>query len=134
MNEYEQTAIEIAMKRKKRSGGKSAQKKVRVNRMPIATEISQQDAKLYVPEGGHIWRDRLDGAWCSHFPPFRRFSASFRKFGQPESLRLNLLDLWTKWCLVHGVPHADCPMQGIIGSSPVQDGGGAASSSSAGAA
>lgn len=117
--EFEEVAIRVAKEKKTSGTAAKRPKKGQVARMPIATDIEQSEAKLYIPEGGHIWRDRLGGAWCSHFPPFRRYSASFKKFGQAESLRLNIVDMWTKWCRVSGVSQASCPMKGVFDSSPL---------------
>jgi hypothetical protein len=104
-------------------------------KLPIVTDVPQADAKLYVPIGGSIWIDHQDGYWCSHFKPFQRFSAPFKKFGQAEALRLNYVDLWTKWCLINGYSHADCPMKDVLDSvSIVQVVATGAASSSSGAA
>lgn len=117
--EYEKTALVVAARSKPKKGDKKkasagAVANKCVGKLPIITDIDQKDARNFVPVGGHIWRDRQNGAWCSHFEPFRRFSASFRCYGQAEALRLNYVDLWGKWCLVNGVRRSECPMKGVF--------------------
>lgn len=120
MKDYETTSFELAKranpKGKKPKISKGEQMGPDPMRLPILTEVEQSEAKLLVPPGGSIWRDRMDGAWCSHFGEYRRYSASFKKHGQAQALRLNLVDLWSKWCLKHGVPRERCPLQGIFAS------------------
>lgn len=105
-------------------------------RMPLASEISQDQAKKYIPPGASIWRSRYTGAWCSHLPPFPRCSRNWNKWGESESLRLNLVDLWQNYCMAEGIDEKDCPLRGVLDSVPIPKGDsasdllGAASSSS----
>ncbi len=102
------------------AGGKKIRAKKKPEwRLPLCSQVPQSEAKTYVPDGGSIWVDRGDGAWCSHYPPFKRFSRSWKKWGESEGLRLCLLDMWTKHCMVHGIPHSECPLKGLFDSSPI---------------
>lgn len=77
------------------------------------------------PPHSSIWRDRMDGAWCSHYPPLPRLSRSWKRYGETEALRLCLLDLWQKHCMVHGIALSDCPLEGLLDSeASLQVGGG----------
>ena len=108
-------------KAKGKGKGKGKAAPVVILRPPVDFDIAQPDAKTYCPQGGSIWRNRLSGGWCSHSPPFIRFSASFKQFGQRESLRLNLVDLWEKFCVIRGYEASELPIQGILDSIPIVD-------------
>jgi hypothetical protein len=125
---------------------KKKQKKTNVKvevggRMPPVHELSQANVKKHIPPGSFIWQDRSassGGGWQCHYPPFKRVARSFNKYGQAESLRLCLVELWEKYCLVHGISKEECPMKGILDSAPLDVAAssvcavGGASSSSAG--
>ena len=108
-------AAEAEKKKKKKPNKADAPPE---DRMPLCSTLSHADAKIHVPDGGHIWRNLVTGAWCSHYPPFRRFSVSW-SVGQSESLRRVLRDLWQKYCLVHGIRESECPKKGILDSDPI---------------
>lgn len=103
-------------------------------RLPLLSEVSQTEAAGFCPPGASIWRDRVDGAWCSHFPPFPRLSRSWRKHGECEALRMCLSDVWQKHCMVSGIALSDCPLKGLLDGEPAlqPNSRSAASSSAAG--
>lgn len=92
--EYKAKALVLANARAKSKAKKTKGTASHTGRLPVLTDVDQKVARQYAPPGGYIWRNRFGGAWCSHFDPFRRFSASFERFGQEEALRLNYVDLW----------------------------------------
>jgi hypothetical protein len=81
----------------------------------LPQQIPMEEAKLFVPPGGLIWPDRKIGAWRAQFPPFSGISRSWGHHGgEHEALKLCIIYLWSKWCEVNGVPHAECPMKGVL--------------------
>lgn len=81
----------------------------------LPQEIAQSEARLYAPPGAYIWADRRAGSWHAHLPPFRRIGRSWSTHGgEAQTLKLCLRYLWDKWCEVNGVPHSECPMQGVF--------------------
>lgn len=105
---------------KKAKDGKKRAKKTPASdlHLRLDSEVSQAEAISFCPPGGAIWRDRVDGAWCSHYAPFKRFSRSWRRYGECEALRLCLSDMWQKHCLVMGTPLSDCPLKGLLEHEP----------------
>ena len=110
--QFAEKAISLRGFELKKKGRKKAWK------FPLDSKVSQKEAANFCPDGGSIWRDRVDGAWCSHFPPFQRFSRSWKKYGENECLRLCLVDLWSKFCTVVGIPRDLCPLQGVLDQVP----------------
>jgi hypothetical protein len=128
-------AAEKAFKAAAKAAPKLAAKKRKKDpewRIPLCSAVSQPEACTYCPPGGSIWVDRLNGGWCSHYPPFPRLSRSWRKYGEAECLRLVLVDLWTKHCNGTGIEIVNCPLKGILDSVPILGAIGGSSSSSSG--
>lgn len=100
--------------------------------LPCTSTIPHSEAKLYAPEGGFVWRSLTGtGAWEAHFPPYPRISRSWSRYGENESLRPCLVELWTRWCEVHAMEPSACPVAGIF-EAPPAEGTSAASSSRGG--
>lgn len=83
------------------------------NRLPAITTIEQKDACKWAPLGGSLWLGKFQGGtWQAHYPPFRRVSRSFVKWGgEREALRLCLIYLWERHCESDGIPFAECPLK-----------------------
>lgn len=100
---------------KPRRGGSSSSAAGKYpKKVPPINKISHQEAKKYIPEGASIWRGLQSGTWEGHFPPFRRVSRSWQRYGEDEALRLVLQSLWTNWHEFNGIPTAACPIEGIF--------------------
>ena len=54
------------------------------------------------------------GAWNGHLEPYPHIGKSWSRYGEEESLRIVLTDLWTLYCEIEGIRQADCPMQGFF--------------------
>ena len=97
----------------KAKGGK--RKKAVVKKFPeVETALSQEEARAWVPEGGHIWRGITNSTWNGHFPPYQRVSAPWSRFGECGAMRWVIKALWTQWSEKSAVAHKDCPAQGIF--------------------
>lgn len=102
-------------KRAPRPGSAAARQATLPPRLPPASEIRQADAKLVCPPGGHVWLSHKWGNWQAHYPPCKRVSRSFARYGQQEALRQCIVYLWTKHCEHQGIPEAQCPLAGVFG-------------------
>ena len=75
---------------------------------PLPNLISQQQARLYIPPGSHIWRGRVKRMWHGHVPPRRRIS---EPWGQNERVALVriYLRMWRQHCVLRGLPWESVP-------------------------
>lgn len=118
--EYTMAAASVAKEKAAAVPGAKRRKTATAERTaPLCSDVSQSDAASLCPPGASIWGERVDGAWCSHFPPFPRVSRAWRKHGEAESLRLILVDLWSKHCMISGILLPDCPLKGVLDSIPL---------------
>ena len=70
----------------KQSQGQKKQK-VASNLPKKVSQVSQNNAKQFLPEGGSIWRGLTTGQWCGHLPPFRRVSCKWSERGEEGALK-----------------------------------------------
>ena len=75
---------------------------------------SQAELRLLAPPGGSIWVARTTGAYCGHFPPFRRRSASWRLYGTERAAKRVLRYLWRAYCLLNGYDESVIPIIGLM--------------------
>ena len=97
-----------------RSGGR---KKARVKALfrdnfSANFDISQEDARAFIPAGASVWR-AVTGrqAWCGHYPPMPRCSKSFGD-GQTtcrQALGDVCIILWSHHIVDSGLDIADVP-------------------------
>lgn len=76
-----------------------------------AGSITQPEASGMCPPGGYIWRNRHGGAWCGHYPPHRRVSASWLAFGHRQAAMEVLAKLWASYLDDTGL---GCPVSGLM--------------------
>lgn len=60
----------------------------------LPATIEQTMARLFCPQGGHIWRGLTRGEWCGHYPPFRRIHSKWSALGEEGSMKDILRRLW----------------------------------------
>ena len=83
------------------------------------SKIEQKEAKLLLPPGASIWVGHASthkkGAWCSHYPPFKRFSITWEAAGSERAAVLsNVQHCWRLFCLDNNLPLSHCPIKGIF--------------------
>lgn len=117
---------------KKRARSTGASSASRPTKLPPLHEITQKEAKRFLPEGATLWQDRVRGGWHAHFPPWPRVSRSFQRYGQTGALQECYRYVWEKYCLNQGILVSACPMQGLFDAEgeSAQDSGGVAAASS----
>ena len=70
--------------------------------------IPQAEAKKWLPEGSHIWKDRVRGAWNAHHPPRARISEPYD--GDERAALLCILRrVWQQHSELTGNSMASCP-------------------------
>lgn len=104
----------------------------RPTQLPPIQEISQQDAKKYLPDGATTWQDRVRGGWHALYAPLPRVSRIFQRCGQVGALKECYRYVWEPSCTDKWVPLASCPMAGLFdsGEESARDPHGSAASSS----
>ena len=83
-------------------------------RAPPEGDLQHSDLKPYCPPGGFIWRGNHAGCWASHYPPFRRYSASWHAYGHRESALMCLRSLWKHHHDLRGEELSACPIVGLF--------------------
>jgi hypothetical protein len=80
----------------------------------MGTNMSQQEAKEWMPPGSYIWKSNNDGSWCAKLPPFNKVGRSWRRHGEEQALRLVVSLLWHQFMDLHGMGPEDCPIHDLI--------------------
>ena len=80
---------------------------------PNLDSIEQKEAKLFMPEGSCLWKNRSAGAWISKVNGFAECSRTVSKYGNAKALGIVIANAWHDWCVDNGVPFAECPMKGL---------------------
>lgn len=111
-------------KSRQRAGVGRGNADAKPDRIPLDIAIPQAEAKLYIPDGSHIWVDKFGGSWQGHLAPFPQVGRSFARHTEDGALRLVIAYLWEKFCLSEGIPKERCPMQGVF---PPEAGGASSS-------
>ena len=93
-----------------KGSGQPTGKKQKINqpppRLPHVGQIPHADAKQWAPPGFFVWRSLKVGAWNGHLEPYPRIGRSWSRYGEEESLRIVLTDLWTLHCEIEGIRQA----------------------------
>ena len=81
----------------------------------LPTEIPQCEARKFVPDGGHIWRNNTALSWHGHHPPFRRCGASTTLEGTETAAIVKVLKtLWRQHLHLANLPLAACTVDGLF--------------------
>ena len=128
-NESDDFVADFRLARQKSSEGPGKKMKMTYKPLP-AGEMTQQDAKEFLPEGARIWRNNAVGGWCGHYKPYARCSALTALHGSEGALRIVLRTLWLQHLSISGLAHSACPWEGLL---PTPSGAAASSSGSSGA-
>lgn len=94
---------------------KRAAPKASMQKGELPTELSQAQAKRYIPQGTSIWRGTVQGSWQGHCPPFARVHESWRRSSEPEAMRRVIRTLWQQHICKNGLDDSACPWAGILG-------------------
>ena len=76
-------------------------------------QVSQAQAKLWAPPGGHVWRSVTGKAgWNGHLQPNPRCSCKFNvnDVSCKEALRRVLVNMWDQHLSMHGQEWDECPV------------------------
>jgi hypothetical protein len=84
-------------------------KKRKVERGTLPTEISQKDAKKFIPAGCSIWRGCTRGSWQGHCKPFARVYESWASSSEHEAMKRVIKKLWEQHLLLSGKTMDECP-------------------------
>jgi hypothetical protein len=74
----------------------------------------QAQMKCMTPRGGYIWRANDQRAWCGHYKPWPRCSASWLEHGPRESARIVIEQLWRFYLDDNDLPLSACPVKGVF--------------------
>lgn len=64
--------------------------------------------------GPFILKSLVQGAWQGHLPPYARVGRSWARYGERDSMRLVLVDLWEKHLKLRGLSRIGCPIAGLL--------------------
>lgn len=113
-NNVQTFALELMAKKKEiTAAATKRRRKAPGLRLPEST-ISQAEARVFVPEGAHIWRNLRDGGWAGHYPPYRRVSALWSIHGERGSMLVVLRALWRQFLQHAGRPESECTVEGLL--------------------
>ena len=99
--------------RPNRGAGSRANPPLPPRRLPPG-DLDQAQLRLLAPPGGYVWKGGVVGSWASHFPPYKRFSASWRLYGHRQSAILVLRSLWIDWADYNCKAREEIPIQGLF--------------------
>lgn len=106
---------EAANKKKRRTASGTSSSSRPAPKRPIPHHCSQPEAKRLVPTGASIWRSCVRNEWCGHFPPCKRVTMSFTKWGSSEeALRQCLKTLWSQYLDKSGKDSSECSVEGLF--------------------
>ncbi len=79
-------------------------------------DISQAEAKCYLPPKAAIWRANFVGAWCVHLPPHSRHTERWDLHGDSSvgAMKAACRFVWTQWLEDNGLATAKCPIKGLF--------------------
>ena len=78
-------------------------------------DISQPEAKLLMPPGCSVWRDRIRGGWCAHPDGMGRCSYLWSQHGgELQALIAMLRHVWRVYLEGNGWAVAQCPVLGLF--------------------
>lgn len=85
-----------------------------MNKGDLPTEMTQAQAKRFIPLGCTIWRGLVQGSWQGHCEPLARVHESWRRSRKPEAMRRVIRTLWEQHITKHGLDNSACPWGGVL--------------------
>lgn len=79
------------------------------SRGTLPTEISQQEAKKFIPPACSIWRGRVAGNWQGERQPFASVYESWTNTSEPIAMRRVVRQLWGQYLMREGKDRSECP-------------------------
>lgn len=76
-------------------------------------ELTQAMLRSLLPDGGSLWKGKA-GNFQSHFPPFKRASATWQLWGHRGAAVRVLRDCWENALLAQGKSTDQCPIKGLF--------------------
>jgi hypothetical protein len=98
----------------------------------VPFEVSQPEAKKYMPPGSYIHKSNVTCAWCGYVPPYRRMSEPFSVGGSRAALLRLLRRAWRLHNELNRRPREETPVVDLLVGTHMQDNGGSTARSSRG--
>jgi len=77
-------------------------------------DVSQEQGKAFMPPGGRLWQDRSNACWLARVPPMKPARAKWDVAGADAAQLVVIAAAWQQYCILEGIPDAECPMGGIF--------------------
>ena len=79
-------------------------------------DLSQKEAKRYMPPDSYLWRANKKGCWCARVLPHRSRSESWSKHDGDSTAAMLCVarNSWETWLADRGLPTSHCPIKGIF--------------------
>ena len=79
-------------------------------------DLTQPEAKVFMPPGSYLWRSVKHGSWEAHCPPHRRFSEPWARYAGSsyEAMHVCIRRAWILYLADFGLFESHCPIEGIF--------------------
>ncbi len=79
-------------------------------------DVSQKDAKAFLPPGASIWRANYKGSWEVHLKPHKRHSENWQIHDNNShaAMLASVRFVWRQWLFDNSMDVSQCPVEGLF--------------------